>query len=588
MPEIYEEPPAAQAPDASSSSSSSTLSGKPVRQQNKKASLYESLPLLDQSLMDTVRDRSFYESKVRIQSDPTKVGTGVYKEDGKEFLIVPKGLFNNEDNVIGSMITDFTKRYNLTVLMNDAKLTLKNEVDEKWLIGFWFGFDSSNVQKRRMAKKEGDLGMTCAHCLCVSHFFNDHPQLGARALDKDNFFFGNDPMEKTDKGVRIGFYAKAKFISQFNEAPEAQRLWSVMNHFARLASLNNMNEEDLRATITYHLRRFEGVCAGFTREVYSLKKGKQVVSGHQKANLPKKSPLLLPGEATLVESLISYKWESLARLQKDWSGFVLSQGFDSIIKSLSEIYSSRWLILQKFAKMTTKRLQRIRELVPEKKASKKANITRDDVLALLRDRRNPLDIFYTEISDIIPQTDLLRSVEGLKRGGVATDKDAIQLIKFTAAAVYTAVPELSGAVAGINDVKTITRDWDEVNRGVTATYSLIELSSKARSHMVSNPMNIAWNKVIGKLGYLISTYKAIIDLDDRIHSLDKKVLRALPNILELPIETETTLKTIRVDLSAYISNFFKIIEDRQIIDNNAPSEVLASMEGMLEDWNKTG
>jgi hypothetical protein len=407
-----------------------------------------------------------------------------------------------------------------------------------------------------------------------------------QSLELDNFFFGNNPGEETDKGQKIGFFTKAKFVSQFNNSQEALKLWGVMNYFARLSSLYNMNNDDLFKTITYNIRKFENVCKDFTRTVYATKRGKQVVSGYQKANLPKKSPLMLPGESALIESLISYRWDSLSKLQRDWVDWVFADGFDNIIRDLKAIYSVRWQILSKFAKITTKRLQRIRDLIPEKKTAKKANISRDDVLALLRDRRDPLDSFYAEISDIIPSADLIKSVEKLKLGTPSSEKDAIAMIKNSVAAVYAAVPELGIKGESNRKVETLTRSWDDIKRGLDATYAIISLTSKARSHMTSNAMRLPWNKMHGKIGYLVSTYCAIKKQMNVIDSLDKKIQNALPSILELPLNQARDVEFFVTELGAYIDYFFKIIEDRKKFDSNLPEGLDGPLGELHIEWEE--
>jgi hypothetical protein len=556
---------------------SSSSKSVPNSKKDSKASLYASLPVLGKDFEDHVHNRDFYESKIKISSDTTKAQTGIYTENGKQFIICPKSLFG-EDSIIGAMIKECAVNTQTTIYLNSTVCTLKPDYDEKWLIGLWFGITASKLQKRRVDKKDSDLGMTCGHALNVLHYFADTPELGQTALARDNFFFGNNPTEKTSKNISVGFYTKIKFITQFTEAAEGQRLWSVINYFSKIIGLTYYDPEEINAVVEYHLRKFEDVCASFTHITYTSKKGKKVETGQKKANLPKKSPLLLNEESVIIDKLLSYKWESLANLAKDWIGFVMAEGFATIMEHLSQIYQSRWILLAKYAKMTTKRLQRIRELIPDKRTAKKAAITRDNVLVLLRDRQAPVDQFYREIVDIIPEKDLIRAASELKQGKAINNMNAEIQIKKEITAMYAALNFQSVRHLVETLVSVENRNMEELKQGLVIVYKAFNLVSKAKHNMTGTAHNYPLNKVVGKLTYLEKCYEAANKLNSEWNSLNNVSRADIAKIAEIPLGKMKDALKLSEEISKWVDQFVTKVMDRDDVSQDIDGVLYAHLQ----------
>jgi hypothetical protein len=399
----------------------------------------ERLQPLDIKLADSILERRGYYEQLCNSLDVSEetIKVGMYKgSDGRFIAVLPNAIFT-EDNLIGAMMTDLCKttETEIRVTPKDA-LVLKTDEHEDYIMGFWFGFYSESIHKRSRAKKEHELGRTQSHSLCVKAFFNNTSYLGSAALEKDHFYFGNNPGEKTMKNDSINYDLPSRWSSLLTRDSEADGLLTIFNHIANVIQMNYLPNDNLKSLIDYNVEKFDTIAMKNFQISYSSKKKKNVKTEVKRPNFPKRSPLFLNDEMALLEKLLRPFWTPLTEFKNDYVNWIITMGYNEVINAVTTIYKRRWQILSKFAKVTTKRLQEVRKTGPEAAAYRKSVVDSAHIQKMLEARRLKIETFYSEISSIIPDADLRGSVSGLHKGKPASDEDARNLILAEIGAVY--------------------------------------------------------------------------------------------------------------------------------------------------------
>jgi hypothetical protein len=281
--------------------------------------------------------------------------------------------------------------------------------------------------------------------------------------------------------------------------------------------------------------------------------------------------------------MISYKWESLANLQKDWVHFICAEGFDHVKKEISAIYQSRWQILAKFAKMTTKRLQEVRKIVPSKATAKKASITRDDVIALLGKRGDPIEEFIREILSLIPEADIKKSVRKLKLGEPRTNGDAILIIRCEAIRIYAHYDTLTIRKDVLDKFQLVDRKWDQTLNALKSYYEIQELVSRANQALASDYMRMPWKKWVGRLTYLISTRNALSDKITHLNDHYDPDFGNITDVIEIPVEVLNHMEATPAVIDQKLLDVRKIFDIRQRFDDTADPQTSEEIRLLLDE-----
>jgi hypothetical protein len=91
---------------------------------------------------------------------------------------------------------------------------------------------------------------------------------------------------------------------------------------------------------------------------------------------------------------------------------------------IAAAYGERWQYLARYAQFTTKRLQRIRKANPAKSRNKKAQTSREDVLAYLHTQGSPATALREELKHLIPNTQFKAAMEGFTKKSYRDLKEA--------------------------------------------------------------------------------------------------------------------------------------------------------------------
>jgi Arc/MetJ-type ribon-helix-helix transcriptional regulator len=267
-------------------------------------------------------------------------------------------------------------------------------------MGVWFGMLGFDFLRRDRSKSLYELGRTEAFCLRVKCYFAQDRYLGLSALVRDEFFFGNNPGEKSHNQTVV-YDLKHRIQTLFKESELGNALFALLNEAARRLGLNKLNERDYYKAIDANLIPFDQLVRSHYRELFSVKKQKKIRVGTQKPRLIESSPLMTEGEMRIIKRFVSPFFNDLNSLAEDYYGQVYAQGFATVKKRIADSISRRWQILQKFAKVTKWRLQELRKIDPAAAGKRKAQVTPSDLMSLLQKRSHAPERFVQELKEIV-------------------------------------------------------------------------------------------------------------------------------------------------------------------------------------------
>jgi hypothetical protein len=236
------------------------------------------------------------------------------------------------------------------------------------------------------------------------------------ALKKNHFFFGNNPNEMTQTRGKVPFVIKDTLLAYMN-SDYGDQIYGIIISLLEFLELKNLTDEEYNNTIEKSLESFDEVLQSFARPIFTPSiKGRRTQRGVRLPSKPNTSPLLLKEEMDFINKFISPIYQDLEDLKKNWVSKVFTTDWDTIIKSISIVMDERWKLLEKFASITTKRLQQIRKIDADAKGLRKAQIQRKHVVALLLSRKGDIiKDLYNEILSVIPndkRTNLMSEVIG--------------------------------------------------------------------------------------------------------------------------------------------------------------------------------
>jgi hypothetical protein len=440
--------------------------------------------------------------------------------NSKTILVISGSLFK-EDNFIGAMIGSLAKKHNVDVrkVQRDANLT--NAYDERFIIGVWFGLESTDYKNRRRDKVSYELGRTCSWSLRIRDEFRSNPRLGDKALIKDNYFFGNNPGEVTTQGQPVPFILKSKLMASIDKSETANAVYGFICYISNLVRLDNVPDEIYWKTIANSVKPFDQMVSKHYNAVYSRKKGKTVLVGYRRPNLPKSSRLLTQGEMNLLINFIKPVFTQLDKIQKDYIELIYEIGYQAVEDMVTDNITLRWQILQKFGKVTKLRLQTIRKLVPGASAKKKADVVPDDVSVLLQRRTSPYMKYAEEVLSLIPSN--LQVSLGIR----AFKKD------------FKSIQELKAFLAG--EIARIYKESKQFTEEPTELLELeeslpVEINIDQSLAMIDNLERKVASLEFNVKDYATKGENIRVKRSSQIYSLLQKIPHLLQECRKLPIE----------------------------------------------------
>jgi len=357
----------------------------------------------------------------------------------ERWTILPK-TFEDEDYHIGWYMIGVSKLLGLNVYLCDYEGAIRSEFTaetEKISEGLIISLEDFDRDIRvRVGKKDSvELGRTLVRAQQTIRLFSS-PNLGMEALQRNHFFFGNNPgeTEQIDKmEVKVKYSAKTLDVL-FKEEKWAERLrqllLTLIRESARLLSDKSVNH----AISTNLLTRDQTIltyCATTATVVTGKGRKKKEEKVKEIPKKPKPSPLLSQNENQFIDGLAKNIFKEPPQLElTDWAGTVSTFGYPVLRDRLKKEYAERRTFREAYARITTSRLKDFRKLKPELRYKKKKDITGVDLDMLLGSRNAREAIFANEVSFLDPHFSkaLAYYREEVKRGDrVLVDTTASRL-----------------------------------------------------------------------------------------------------------------------------------------------------------------
>jgi hypothetical protein len=383
-------------------------------------------------LMNLVLKRPDEEQKILIEQAEKTVRPGLYNVDGQTYFVCPKTLYN-EDCIVGMLIADIALKTKAIVSLIDyPEIVYTKAYDEKFIMGLWNGcYTTTNLQRRR-SKQSYELGRTVMFSLIVKWYFANEEKLGIEALAKDQFFFGNNPEEKTGK-EKTRFFIKNALPSFFEDSQVGNLLLAIVNYGAQNMSFA-LTDSELKQVIRENIIDVSSLIASCYPTV-TIRRGKKETSTNRRPNPIRSSPLFFKEEMRLVSPISSYIFDDLEGWQTTFLDSVLQFGYSDYAQSIKAKIRARWETLQRFAHVTKIRLQEIRRMTKES-TLKKAQVSTEHLKTFLRGSKDAANKLVSEIHHIIGAASLRLAVSYAFKKTFASDIDAERFLFIMAVKTY--------------------------------------------------------------------------------------------------------------------------------------------------------
>jgi len=299
---------------------------------------------------------------------------------------------------------------------------------------------TTEALRRRRQKQSYELGRACVYSLIVKNAFIHDEKLSENALVKDNFFFGNNPGE-TSNNESVPYFIKVKLRSMFEDPLIADTILAILNYTSLEIGFRNLSDEMMSKTIAENVIPVDQLIAScYPKE--TVKKGRKVEEKIRRPNPIRVSPLFLKEEMKLVTSLTSLIFSDLVTFSKGYLDLVYSEGFMAVKAMIRTIINIRWETLQRFAHVTKERLQDIRKISGDAKI-RKAGVTKDHVIALLKTVSDPAQMLVNEILHITGAMDLKSTYAFATGKALHNVRDVKHNLYFDAFRIYSDLKDIS-------------------------------------------------------------------------------------------------------------------------------------------------
>jgi hypothetical protein len=189
----------------------------------------------------------------------------------------------------------------------------------------------------------------------------------------------------------------------FTDTKVGITLWSCF--LVLLKSYNYFDEiddKDFHKIVTSHIIPFNELVRKYHRKttVQVNSKSSKVKEVYTGPELPRKSPLYLDCEMSIFDKIAKPVFGSVEHIRSEYHNSILSNGFLAVSEQLENIYQKRWLIVQLFARSTTRRLQEIRK-ISGNSGLRKSQVTAEQVKGYLQAEHDPVEALNRFIVGII-------------------------------------------------------------------------------------------------------------------------------------------------------------------------------------------
>lgn len=414
------------------------------------------------------------------------------------------------------MIYDLSKIAGFIVKTVEYDVTLTGTFNKRFIEGLWFGIFSSMNLKRRRGKKEYELGRACSFALIVKNVFAQTEELGLSALTKDNFFFGNNPGETSNKDS-IPFYIKTKLKSFFDKSEIGNLLFGLINYTAAAVGVSYLTESEADKIISESIIPIDSLISECYPTIL-VKKGKKQQSERRKPNAIRASPLYTKDEMKLIADLTSPIFTELESISKDYVNCVFTSGFAAVRSQIKEVINLRWETLQRFANQTKIRLQDIRKITGEG-TIRKASVKPLHVTALLDQTTNPAARLVNELRHILGKNNIITIFSRTFNTVPASEREAWAHIYKKAFNIYMSLGTSKKIPEPVE-----TQDSVDLDESYRKAYNLLSQSQRINGEMISNISLIVTTKYF-KLYGRFKQIELLLKGTEKCY----KALQALPN-----------------------------------------------------------
>jgi hypothetical protein len=249
------------------------------------------------------------------------------------------------------------------------------------------------------------------------------------------------------KKVHIAFDVKEKIKSCFTNMAAGEIFYKIYATTLFEVGLVHCTAEDTEKMITSNIKPFDELIKQCWISVYSKdKKGDKILVGQRKGVFPARNSLFLKEELKCIDDATKRLFLSLEDIREEYIELLYTEGYSGIMGKLKERYELRHRVLENISNVTTKRLQRLRKILNLPNLKKK-EVTKDQLVQLIKSREQPLNIFIEELRSCIPGTvanDTLRYFEmklGLAKGSYSIHFANIIVEAYVANDVYAHLPK---------------------------------------------------------------------------------------------------------------------------------------------------
>jgi hypothetical protein len=299
-------------------------------------------------------------------------------------LILPSGIYSSEDFRC-VLICSLAQQLGIDPLLYEGSFEAKemSPVEEAIFKGMIVQIQPEmigNPIRLTTGKKGIELGRAIIHAQIIKRKF---AQISAEQyLRKNAFFFGNEDAETQRK---VGYSLKV-ISSAFSSVNGGSYYAEIVKDLIHKVGDSVFVPKD---TLAKYIVGFKDLLGKFERPVYSIKKGKQVLTGYKRPKKPSRSPVFTKDENDEINALITLLWDSMTSLEKEWSECPIDD-LSLVYQRVEGLINHRWSLLARYAKMTTKRLEAIRVKNEYGTDKKKRDISVDD-LKTFQETIKPLD-----------------------------------------------------------------------------------------------------------------------------------------------------------------------------------------------------
>jgi predicted nuclease of predicted toxin-antitoxin system len=263
----------------------------------------------------------------------------------------------------------------------------------KFLTGMLFHLSDNDFKRMKGSTSWIETGCKAAHFARVNGAIRELELEKIQRLN--NPWFNNDPTVKSTN-IEKRYLIYKMLMSALPQ--NGLRYGKIITRLLNDLSIYAYNPADIRKSIISSIIPFKDYVARFvissTDKTSKSRKNRNKKTNVLKPTKPKASDLLTNFEWKLVDEFLSYAFPSVQDSAEHWIDYALDETLKFRLKELNLAYNRRMQLKQKFAKLTTLRLQDIRKTDNGNNYLRKANVAAGHLSALY-EKGNAIEQFVS-------------------------------------------------------------------------------------------------------------------------------------------------------------------------------------------------